>query len=112
MDATIADIYLVEEYDRKEVIGRPNVYLAVDTASQLIAGVYVGMEQGEQSVLSCLVNAARDKVSFCRKYAINISPEQWPNVGLPKRILIDRGWEFSGGRMDELCVRFGMETNY
>lgn len=110
MDATIADIYLVEEYDRKEVMGRPNVYLAVDTASQLIAGVYVGMEQGEQSVLSCLVNAARDKVSFCREYGINISPEQWPNMGLPKRILIDRGWEFSGGRMDELCIRFGMEV--
>lgn len=43
MDATIADIYLVEEYDRKEVIGRPNVYLAVDTASRLIAGISVGM---------------------------------------------------------------------
>lgn len=60
--------------------------------------------------MSCLVNAARDKVSFCHEYGIDTSPEQWPNTGLPKRILIDRGWKFSGGRMDERCVRFGMEV--
>ncbi len=35
MDATQADIYLVSRLDRKAVIGRPNIYLAVDTATQL-----------------------------------------------------------------------------
>ena len=38
MDATQADLYLVSRLDRSSVIGRPNIYLAVDTATRLIAG--------------------------------------------------------------------------
>ena len=68
MDATQADIYLVSRPDRSEVIGRPYIYLAVDTATQLIAGVYVGMDAGEQAVINCLSNAAADKVSLCKRY--------------------------------------------
>lgn len=33
MDATQTDIYLVSRHDRSKVIGRPYIYLAVDTAS-------------------------------------------------------------------------------
>lgn len=40
IDATQADIYLVSRYDRSRVIGRPYICLAVDTATQLIAGIY------------------------------------------------------------------------
>jgi len=39
MDETQGDIYLVSKWDRSKVIGRPNVYLAIDVASGLIAGV-------------------------------------------------------------------------
>ena len=53
MDATQADIYLVSRLDRSEVLGRPYIYLAVDTATQLIAGVYVGMDAGEQAYIVC-----------------------------------------------------------
>ena len=68
------------------------------------------MEQGETSVLSCLVNAASDKVVYCRKYGVEITPEQWPSAGLPKRILIDRGTEFSSARVGELCIKYGLEV--
>lgn len=47
MDATEADIYLVSHFDRSMVVGRPNIYMAVDTATQLIAGIYIGLEQQE-----------------------------------------------------------------
>ena len=33
MDETQGDIYLVSKWDRSKVIGRPNVYLAIDTAA-------------------------------------------------------------------------------
>lgn len=72
MDATQADIYLVSRLDRSQVVGRPYIYLAVDTATQLIAGIYVGLEAGEQAVIRCLTNAAMDKVEFCRQYGIDI----------------------------------------
>ena len=50
MDATHADIYLVSRTDKSAVIGRPHIYMAVDTVTQLIAGIYVGFEDGEEAV--------------------------------------------------------------
>lgn len=109
MDATIADIYLVSRLDRSSVIGRPNIYLAVDTATQLIAGIHVGMEAGEGAVMACLANAAENKVEFCARYGIEITAEQWPSRGVPDEIITDQGREFTGERMNEFCTRYGTE---
>ena len=48
-------------------------YLAVDTATELLAGLYVGMDAGETAMLKCLANAASDKASFCQEYGIYIT---------------------------------------
>ena len=109
MDATQADIYLVSRLDRSAVIGRPNIYMAVDTVTQLIAGIYVGLDAGEQAVINCLANAAADKVDFCRQHGIEIHREEWPNTGLPGEIITDKGKEFIGSRMEELAMKYGME---
>lgn len=109
MDETQADIYLVSRLDKRAVIGRPNIYMAVDTATQLIAGIYVGLDAGEQAVISCLANAAMDKVEFCKRYGIEITKDMWPNTGLPGEIITDKGKEFIGSRMNELAMKFGME---
>lgn len=109
MDATQGDLYLVSSLDPNTVIGRPNLYLAVDTVTGLIAGFYAGMETGEQAVLYCLANTAQDKVAFCAKYGITITAEQWPSAGLPGEIITDRGREFCGSRIDVLCKRYGIE---
>ena len=109
MDATQADIYLVSRLDRKAVIGRPNIYLAVDTATQLIAGVYVGLEAGESAFIKCLANAAMDKVAFCQSFGIEIDKNEWPSEGLPGEIITDKGREFIGSRMEELAMKYGIE---
>ena len=109
MDATQADIYLVSRHDRSKVIGRPYIYLAVDTATQIIAGVYIGLECDESAVMLCLANAAQDNVEYCREYGIEIDPAQWPNRGLPHEIITDKGTEFFGPRMQELCQKYGVE---
>ena len=110
VDATQSDIYLVSRHDRGKVIGRPYIYLAVDTATQIIAGLYVGLECDESAVMQCLVNAAQDKVMFCREYGIEIDAAQWPSKGLPHEIITDKGNEFWGPRMQELCQRYGIEV--
>lgn len=109
MDATEADIYLVSRLDRSVVIGRPNIYLAVDTATELIAGIYVGMDAGETAMLKCLANAASDKVSFCQEYGIMIDSSQWPNKGMPHELITDKGRDFCSKRVEELCIRYGVE---
>ena len=110
MDATQADICLVSRHDRSRVIGRPYIYLAVDTATQLIAGLYVGLECDESAVMLCLANAAQNKVEYCREYGIEIDPAQWPNRGLPHEIITDKGSEFFGSGMQELCQKYGIEV--
>ncbi|MDO4938386.1 MAG: hypothetical protein Q4E54_00280 [Lachnospiraceae bacterium] len=108
IDETMADIHLVSEYDRNTVIGRPNIYLAADTATQMITGAYVGFEAGENAVMSCIANAAMDKVSFCKELGIEITEDDWPVRGMPKELIADRGREFSGSRLEELCRVYGM----
>ena len=110
MDATQADIYLVSRKDRSVVVGRPYIYLAVDTATHLIAGVYVGYSCDETAVMACIEQAAADKVAYCALYGIEITPEQWPSVGMPTEIITDQGREFFGPRMGELCRRYGLEV--
>lgn len=91
------------------MIGRPYIYLAVDTATQLIAGIYIGLECDESAVMLCLANAAQNKVEFCRGHGIEIDPSQWPSQGLPHEIITDKGTEFFGFRMRELCQKYGVE---
>lgn len=110
MDATQADIYLVSRSDRSVVVGRPYIYLAADTATHLIAGVYVGFDCDETAVMACIEQAAMDKVGYCARYGIEITPEQWPSVGMPTEIITDKGREFFGPRMGELCKRYGLEV--
>ena len=110
MDATVGDIYLVSRLDRSVVLGRPNIYLAVDTTTQLIAGLYVGMDSDETAVMKCLECAAMDKRLFCKQFNVTINWEQWPNTGLPNEIITDRGREFFGPRVGELCRRYGVEV--
>ena len=110
MDATQADIYLVSRADRSVVVGRPYIYMAVDTATHLIAGVYVGFSCDETAVMACIEQAAMDKVEYCARYGIEITQEQWPSVGMPAEIITDKGREFFGPRMSELCRRYGLEV--
>lgn len=110
MDATQADIYLVSRQDRSIVVGRPYIYLAVDTATHLIAGVYIGFSCDETAVMACIEQATMDKVAYCARYGIEITPEQWPSVGMPTEIITDQGREFFGPRMSELCRRYGLEV--
>lgn len=110
MDATQADIYLVSRKDRSVVVGRPYIYLAVDTATHLIAGVYIGFSCDETAVMACIEQATMDKVAYCARYGIEITPEQWPSAGMPSEIITDQGREFFGPRMSELCRRYGLEV--
>lgn len=109
VDETQGDIYLVSKWERSKVIGRPNVYLAIDTASGLIAGVYVGLDAGETALMACIANAAGDKATYCAAYGIDLSPDDWPSRGLPSEIISDRGGEFVGDRINELCICYGID---
>ena len=92
IDATIADIYLVADHDRKKIIGRPTIYMVIDVFSRLVAGFYVGMDPPSYvTAMQAVVSAFTDKRQFCKKMGVEITSEEWPSVGLPDCLLADRG---------------------
>ena len=108
-DATVADIYIVSRITRKP-IGRPIIYTMVDAFSNLITGVYVGLEGGQYALRLLMQNTCSDKVSVCKKYGIEIDPQDWPSHHLPAKIITDRGTEFLGGPLENLCECYHIEV--
>ena len=92
IDATIADVYLISEYNADWVIGRPVVYFVVDVFSRLVVGLYVGLEGPSWlGAMMAIANTASDKEAFCSDYDIKITKDQWPSEHLPQSLLADRG---------------------
>lgn len=92
VDATVADVYLVSQFDRRRIVGRPVIYFAIDVFSRLITGVYVGFEGPSWiGAMMVLVNVVTPKAEFCRRIGLDIDEDEWPSYEAPKRILADRG---------------------
>ncbi len=87
IDATIADIYLVSNIDRNQLIGRPVLYFVTDVFSRMIVGFYVGLEAASYiSLMMALYYTFSNKVDICKLYGIDIKEEEWPCAGLPLQI--------------------------
>ncbi|HHE3464888.1 DDE-type integrase/transposase/recombinase [Pasteurella multocida] len=108
IDATIADIYLLSDSDRQSIVGRPIVYLVVDSFSRMVAGFYIGFENPSYvTAMQAFKNAIIDKTEICKKFDIKISNEDWPCIGLPEAILADRG-ELLGSQVEILEKNFSI----
>jgi putative transposase len=78
IDATRANVYLVNRLMRSKVAGRPFIFTVVDDYSCLITGVYVCFESPSwQGAMMALLNAATPKVPFCASMGIDITEDQW-----------------------------------
>ena len=93
IDSTILDVYIVSKLNRNLIIGRPVLYMVIDTYSRLIVGMNVTIEPFNSftGVQGALINTMTDKVSYCKRFDIDIKKEQWDVSCIPNRILADRG---------------------
>ena len=92
IDATTADVYLVSQFDRTLIVGRPTVYFAVDVYSRLIVGIYIGFEHPSwMAAMTLLSNVVTPKVAYCAQFGIEITEDMWPSHHLSSRILGDKG---------------------
>lgn len=110
IDATIADIYLVSRYYRDRVVGRPVLYVVIDVFTHMITGIHVGFEGPSWvGAMEALSNAVLDKTDYCRRFGIDIIQEDWPSVGMPERLLGDRG-ELAGRMVETLIHNFAVHV--
>ncbi|WML50248.1 Mu transposase C-terminal domain-containing protein [Neobacillus sp. PS3-34] len=91
IDSTPADIILVAE-DRETIIGTPTLYIVKDVYSRIIAGFHASLSPASKiELMVAMINAASDKVEFCRQYGIEIKESDWPCKNLPVYLAGDRG---------------------
>ncbi|KVM72366.1 hypothetical protein WJ60_07655 [Burkholderia ubonensis] len=90
IDATVGNFYLVSEFHRNHLIGRPVVYFVVDRRSTMIVGLHVGLSGPSwNAARMALYCAFSDKVSFCAQYGVTIRAEDWPAQELCNLIVAD-----------------------
>lgn len=108
IDATVADLYVVSEFNRGYIIGRPILYMVVDTFSRVITGFYIGLEGPSWiGAATALASVVEDKVKLCKEYDIDIVNEEWPVNNLPDRIIWDRG-EGEGKNVENIINNLGI----
>lgn len=110
VDATVGDIYLVSQFDRSDIIGRPVMYFVMDAFSRIVTGMHIGLEGPSWTgMMMALDNAAADKVEYCHKYGIEITEEMWPCHHVPSVLLGDRG-ELESHKADSLATMLGIRV--
>lgn len=106
IDATIADVILVSDYDRNQPIGRPTVYIVIDVFSRMVIGWYIGFENPSYvAAIQALHVALSEKSHFFKDLGIETRGFSWPTPGLPEAILADRG-ELLGHQIEGLESSF------
>jgi hypothetical protein len=91
IDSTVADVYLVSRYNPEWVIGRPVIYVVIDTFSRLIVGLYIGLfGPSWEGARLALANALSPKVGYCARHGIHIAIGDWPSHHFPYSIAADR----------------------
>lgn len=111
IDSTIADVYLVHRINRNWLIGRPVLYVVVDSYTRMIVGIHVGLEGPSwNGARHALYNAYTPKKEFCRRYGIDIEESDWPCHHLPVELTADRA-ELLSEAGETMCNTLGTVLN-
>ncbi|MFK0380274.1 hypothetical protein [Pandoraea sp. NPDC090278] len=90
IDATVGNFYLVSEFHRNHLIGRPVIYFVVDRRSTMIVGVHVGLTGPSWNAARMALHCAfSDKQRFCAQYGVTIGADEWPSQELCNLVVAD-----------------------
>lgn len=101
LDATICDIYLVD--DAGNLVGRPVLTTCIDAYSSLCCGYSLTWEGGMYSLRNLMINVVTDKVEWCKKHGIIIDKSEWNNSQLPGVLVTDMGSEYKSENFEQLA---------
>lgn len=101
LDATVCDIYLVNESG--ELIGRPILTVCIDAFSGLCCGYSLSWEGGTYSLRGLLLNVIEDKQEHCKRFGISIQKEDWDCNRLPGTLVTDMGSEYISFTFEQIA---------
>ena len=100
LDATVCDIYLVNE--EGSLIGRPVLTACIDAYSSLCCGYTLSWEGGLYSLKSLLLNVITDKAAWCKQFGIIVDKSEWNCSSLPATLVTDMGREYKSGTFEQI----------
>jgi putative transposase len=97
IDASPADFRLLARQTLATEIGRATLYSVVDVWSSIPVGFFLGFNNNSWLAASRALECAfNDKVEFCARYGITITPEMWPCHHVCSQLMSDHGAEYMG----------------
>jgi hypothetical protein len=91
-DATIWNISVRSRLAGRRVVGCPVVFRIRCKRTAMLLGLAVILDSASwMGMATAIINCLDDKVAFCKKYGIDIRPEDWPVQGLMAILEVDRG---------------------
>ena len=100
LDATVCDIYLVNEAGN--LVGRPILTACIDAYSSLCCGYSLSWEGGVYSLRGLMLNIISDKQKWCSQYGISIEKSQWDADKLPAIFVTDMGSEYKSENFEQI----------
>ena len=100
LDATVCDIYLVNEAGN--LVGRPILTACIDAYSSLCCGYSLSWEGGVYSLRGLMLNIISDKQEWCSQYGISIDKSQWDVNKLPAIFVTDMGSEYKSENFEQI----------
>lgn len=100
LDATVCDIYLVNEAGN--LVGRPILTACIDAYSSLCCGYSLSWEGGVYSLRGLMLNIITDKQKWCSQYGISIDKSQWDVNKLPAIFVTDMGSEYKSENFEQI----------
>lgn len=101
LDATICDIYLVN--DSGDLVGRPILTACIDAYSGLCCGYTLSWEGGMYSLRGLMLNVIADKSEWCQQFGISVDAQDWPCKQLPATLVTDMGSEYKSGNFEQIA---------
>ena len=101
LDATICDIYLVNESGG--IIGRPILTACIDAYSSLWCGYALTWEGSMYSLRQLMLNVVTDKQELCRKHGINLNSQEWDFSLCPGVLVTDQGTEYMSNCFEQIA---------
>ena len=101
LDATICDIYLVNEFGG--IVGRPILTACLDAYSSLCCGYALTWEGGMYSLRQLMLNVVADKQELCKKHGININLQEWDSSLCPGVLVTDQGTEYVSNCFEQIA---------
>ncbi len=101
LDATVCDIYLINE--ERNLVGRPILTACIDAYSSLCCGYSLSWEGGVYSLRGLMLNIIADKVTWCKRFGISIQKKDWECDMLPGTFVTDMGSEYKSENFEQIA---------